>query len=101
MTTPGGLLLVLSVVVPSLGVLVGLALGARNARRVALALLPFGLVIAIGIADAQIQSGDAVVYLLGGWTPPLGVALRADGLSAVMIVIAAVAAMRRRRRSLS
>jgi hypothetical protein len=23
-----------------------------------------------------------VVYLLGGWTPPLGVALRADALSA-------------------
>ena len=30
------------------------------------------------------------VYLVGGWAPPLGVALRADGLSAVMIVATAL-----------
>jgi multicomponent Na+:H+ antiporter subunit D len=90
MTTPGGLLLVLSVLGPFLGVLVGIALGARNARRVALVLLPLGLVIAIAISDAQIRSGDAVVYLLGGWAPPLGVALRADGLSAIMLPAVAV-----------
>jgi formate hydrogenlyase subunit 3/multisubunit Na+/H+ antiporter MnhD subunit len=90
MTTSGGLLLVLSVIIPSLGVLVGLAVGARNARRVTLALLPLGLVVAIAIADAQIRSGDAVVYLLGGWPPPLGVALRADGLSATMLPAIAV-----------
>ena len=31
-----------------------------------------------------------LVYLLGGWAPPLGVALRADGLSVVMLVVTAV-----------
>jgi multicomponent Na+:H+ antiporter subunit D len=89
-TTPGALLLVLSVLVPSLGVLAGLALGGRNAQRVAVALLPLGLGVAIGIAVAQIRSGDAVVYFLGGWVPPLGVALRADRLSAIMLPAIAV-----------
>ena len=36
------------------------------------------------------QTGGPLVYLLGGWAPPLGVALRADGLSAVMMMITAV-----------
>jgi len=31
-----------------------------------------------------------VVYLLGGWSPPLGIALRADGLSAAMLLAVAV-----------
>jgi multicomponent Na+:H+ antiporter subunit D len=90
MTSPGGLLLVLAVLVPSVAVLAGLALGGRNARRVVLATLPLGLGIAIAIAGARMRSGADVVYLLGGWTPPLGVALRADSLSAVMLVAVAV-----------
>src|ERR1700675_2041959 len=90
MTTPGGLLLVLAVLVPSVGVLAGLALGGRNAQRVALATLPLGLGVAIAIADALMRSGGAVVYLLGGWAPPLGVALRADALSAIMMATTAV-----------
>jgi formate hydrogenlyase subunit 3/multisubunit Na+/H+ antiporter MnhD subunit len=31
-----------------------------------------------------------LIYLLGGWAPPLGVALRADGLSVTMMIAAAV-----------
>jgi formate hydrogenlyase subunit 3/multisubunit Na+/H+ antiporter MnhD subunit len=90
MTTPGGLLLVLAVIVPSVGVLVGLALGGRNAQRVAVIALPLGLGVATAIAAAFVRSGSAVVYLLGGWAPPLGVALRADGLSVVMLLAVAV-----------
>jgi formate hydrogenlyase subunit 3/multisubunit Na+/H+ antiporter MnhD subunit len=90
LTTPGGLLLVLAVLVPSVGVLAGLAFGGHNAERVALATLPPGLGIAIAIAGALLRSGADVVYLLGGWTPPLGVALRADALSAVMLLAVAV-----------
>ena len=30
------------------------------------------------------------IYIVGGWTPPLGIALRADGFSAVMLVTAAL-----------
>ena len=89
-TTPGGLLLVLSVLLPFLGVLIGLVLGAGNARRIALVTLVAGLGIAIGIAAAWLQSGATVVYLLGGWAPPLGIALRADGLSVVMLLAVAV-----------
>ncbi len=90
MTTPGGLLLALAVLVPFIGVLVGLVLGGRNAQRVAFVTLVLGLGIAIGIGDALLRSGDVVVYLLGGWSPPLGVALRADGLSVVMMLAVAV-----------
>ena len=89
-TTPGGLLLVLAVLVPFVGVLAGLALGGRNPQRVALVTLALGLGIAVAIADAYLRSGDAVVYLLGGWSPPLGVALRADGLSVAMLLVVAV-----------
>jgi formate hydrogenlyase subunit 3/multisubunit Na+/H+ antiporter MnhD subunit len=89
-TTPGGLLLVLAVLAPFAGVLAGIVLGKRGPQRVALATLVAGLAIVIGIANALVCSGDAVVYILGGWTPPLGVALRADGLSVVMLLAIAV-----------
>lgn len=89
-TTPAGLLLVLAVLVPFVGVLLGLVLGGRNAQRVTMATLLIGLGIAIAIADALVESGGALVYPLGGWSPPLGVALRADGLSVVMLVAVAV-----------
>jgi multicomponent Na+:H+ antiporter subunit D len=90
MTTPGGQLLVLAVLVPSVGVLAGLVLGYRNAHRIALATLPLGLGIAIAIADALLRSGGAVVYVLGDWLPPLGVRLRADALSSIMLIAVAV-----------
>ena len=89
-TSPGGLLLVLAVLVPFIGVLAGMVLGSRGAQRVAFAILAAGLAIAIAIADALVQSGDTVVYILGGWTPPLGVALRADGLAVIMLLAIAV-----------
>jgi len=89
-TPPGGLLLVLAVLVPFIGMLAGMVLGGRGAQRVAFAILAAGLAIAIAIADALVQSGDTVVYILGGWAPPLGVALRADGLAVIMLLAIAV-----------
>src|SRR5512134_7085 len=89
-TTPGGLLLVLAVLVPFVGVLAGFALGGRNAQRVATLTILAGAGIAIAIATAMARSGDALVYLLGGWAPPLGIALRADGLALVMMLAVAV-----------
>jgi len=89
-TTPGGLLLVLAVLVPFVGVLAGLVLGGRNAQRIALLTIVAGTGIALGIAVSYLNLGGAVVYLLGGWSPPLGIALRADGLSIVMLVAIAV-----------
>ena len=90
MTTPGGLLLPLSVLVPFMGVLAGFALGGRNAQRVAMVTIAAGVGLSIAVAAALLTSGSAVVYVLGGWAPPLGIALRADGLSAVMMVAVAV-----------
>jgi len=89
-TTPGGLLLVLAVLIPFAGMLTGIVSGGGDARRMTLATLAAGFAIVIAIANALAQSGDAVVYILGGWMPPLGVALRADGLSVVMLLAVAV-----------
>ncbi|HEY5805212.1 MAG TPA: proton-conducting transporter membrane subunit [Lysobacter sp.] len=90
MTTPGGLLLVLAVLVPFIAVMAGLVLGGRNAERVAMATVGLGFVIVLAIARSLLASREAVVYMLGGWAPPLGVALRADGLSVVMMLAVSV-----------
>jgi formate hydrogenlyase subunit 3/multisubunit Na+/H+ antiporter MnhD subunit len=89
-TSTGGFLLVLSLAVPMAGVLLAFVTGGRHVERVALATMLLGLVIAIAVAVVLRQTGSPLVYLLGAWRPPLGVALRADGLSAVMMVTTAV-----------
>jgi multicomponent Na+:H+ antiporter subunit D len=88
--TTRGFLLVLALVVPVAGVLLAFIAGGRQAERIALATMPLGLAIAVAIAVAVRQASAPLVYLLGGWAPPLGLALRADGLSAVIMVITAV-----------
>src|SRR4029077_199476 len=69
---------------------VALAASARYVEWIAPVIMALGFVIAGVIAVVMLQTGGPLVYLLGGWAPPLGVALRADGLSAVMMVITAV-----------
>ncbi len=90
LATPGGLLVMLAVLVPFLGVLAGLVLGTRRVRFVAFVTLAIGSAIAIAIAWTLLESGATVVYLPGGWAPPLGIALRADGLSVVMLLTVAL-----------
>ena len=87
---PGGVLLVLAIALPAIGVLLSLALGGRNAERVALAAMPAGFALALAILAAVWRSGAPMVTFLGGWAPPLGIALRADGLAAVMMVTTAL-----------
>jgi len=89
-TTTGGFLLVLSFVVPVAAALLAFVAGGRPAERIALTSMPLGLAIAIAIMVALKRAGAPLVYLLGGWAPPLGIVLRADGLSAVMMAITAV-----------
>lgn len=89
-TAPNGFLLVLAIILPVAGALTSLFFGGRYAERVALLVMPFGIAIAIAIAGGVWRSRRVLQYVIGGWNPPLGVALRADGLSAVMIVTAAV-----------
>ena len=69
-------------------------LGGRNAQRVAFLTIPPGLALVVAIAVEAVQSGGKLVYLLGGWVPPLGVALRADGLSVVMLLATALIILR-------
>ncbi|HPU16944.1 MAG TPA: proton-conducting transporter membrane subunit, partial [Polymorphobacter sp.] len=88
MTTPSGWLLVAAVLLPFVGMMVGLVAGGRHAARVAALVIIAGLGIAFATARAVLDAPQ--VYLLGGWAPPLGVALRADGLSAVMMAVVAV-----------
>jgi len=75
---------------PVVGVLLSLALGGRHAERVALILMPAGLAVAVAIAAGVWRTDNVLQYFVGGWDPPLGVAFRADGLSAAMILTAAL-----------
>ncbi|MBP6534207.1 MAG: hypothetical protein KA218_04050 [Arenimonas sp.] len=90
MTELGTLALVSAVLLPFLGVMAGLALGGRNVRTVALITILAGLAVVGNIAFAFVQSAQPLSYLLGGWAPPLGIALRADGLSVTMMLAVAV-----------
>jgi multicomponent Na+:H+ antiporter subunit D len=88
--TADGLLLVLAIILPVVGMGVALVLGGRQAERVALFVMLAGLVVAAAIAARIWYTQNTVRYFIGGWAPPLGVAFRADGLSAVMIVTSAL-----------
>jgi formate hydrogenlyase subunit 3/multisubunit Na+/H+ antiporter MnhD subunit len=88
--TFGGPLLVLAILLPVAGILLSFTLGGRFAERVTLALTPVGLLLALAIAFLVWRSGAPVVYNVAGLAPPLGIALRADGLSGVMLIAAAL-----------
>jgi formate hydrogenlyase subunit 3/multisubunit Na+/H+ antiporter MnhD subunit len=81
---------VLAIIVPVIGMLLSLVIGGRYAERIALALMPAGIGLSLAIAIEIWVTGQPLVYILGGWTPPLGIALRADGFSAVMLVTSAL-----------
>jgi multicomponent Na+:H+ antiporter subunit D len=89
-TTAGGVLLVLAIVLPVAGVLLSFAFGGRQAERVALTVAAAGVCAALAIAIGVWRSGEPLVYIIGDWSPPLGIALRADGFSAVMLVTSAL-----------
>ena len=55
MTTPGGLLLVLAVLVPFLGMLLGLALGGRRAQHLTLVTIGLGLWVAVLTAHTLLR----------------------------------------------
>ncbi len=88
--TAGGSLLALPILVPVAGVLMSFLLGGRQAERLALGLMPVQFGVALAIAMLIWRSGKPLVYTLGDYVPPLGIALRADGFSAVMLVTAAL-----------
>jgi multicomponent Na+:H+ antiporter subunit D len=90
--TAGGSLLALPILLPVVGVLLSFLVGGRRAEWIALCLMPVELAVAVAIACLVWRSGQPLVYTLAGYTPPLGIALRADGFSAVMLVTAGLIA---------
>ena len=88
-STDGGALLAAAVLLPFVGMLLGLLLGGRWVQRVAFVLMPLGLGLAAAIAASWLEASGPLVYPLGGWSPPLGIALRADGLSVAMLLAVA------------
>jgi multicomponent Na+:H+ antiporter subunit D len=80
--TMSSALVVLAIVVPVCGALAGFAASGRYAERIALVIMPFGLAIAVALMVAVPRADALLAYELGGWAPPLGITLRADGLSA-------------------
>ncbi len=87
--TYGAGLLAAAVLLPFVAMLLGLALGGRWMQRVVFTLMPLQLAVSAAIAWLWLR-GDTLVYLLGGWAPPLGIALRADGAAVAMLLAVAV-----------
>ncbi len=87
----GGGWLVAAILWPVIALLLAIAGGERFAARVGVLALPVGLAIAIAAAMGVAGAGE-LGYHVGGWAPPLGIALRADGLSAAMLLVTAVVA---------
>jgi formate hydrogenlyase subunit 3/multisubunit Na+/H+ antiporter MnhD subunit len=87
----GGSWLVAIIAWPVIALLLVVAGGERFAARVGVVALPVGLALAAAVA-LRIAGAGALVYHVGGWAPPLGIALRGDGLSAAMLLVTAVVA---------
>ncbi len=80
---------VLAIMTPATGVVLAMAFG-RAARWIAFAACAAGVMIAGGIANTLWMTQQTLRYVIGGWGPPLGIALQADGLSAIMLLVSAV-----------
>jgi formate hydrogenlyase subunit 3/multisubunit Na+/H+ antiporter MnhD subunit len=91
--TAGGAWLVAVVAWPVIALMLVVMGGERFAARVGVLTLPVGTAIAAAVALCVARAGaGGLVYHVGGWAPPLGIALRADGLSAAMLLVTAVVA---------
>ncbi len=84
------MLLVLALALPVGGLLTAFLAGGRYARGVALTTLCANGLVAAGLVAGVWQAGTALTYPVGGWAAPLGIVLRADGLSAVMVAVSAI-----------
>ncbi|MBB4003012.1 complex I subunit 5 family protein [Aurantimonas endophytica] len=89
-TTPGGFLLVLAVILPVIAILAMVAFGPRQTGRLAIITIGAGIAVALAIVAELIRTEAAVGFVVGNWQPPLGLALRADGLSAAMLAMTAL-----------
>jgi multicomponent Na+:H+ antiporter subunit D len=89
-TIDSGALLVVSIMLPVTGMLAVIVSPARRSEQVALVILAASLLTAVATAAEVLRTGAPIEYLLGNWRPPLGVTLRADGLSVTLMVMASI-----------
>jgi multicomponent Na+:H+ antiporter subunit D len=88
--TAGGALLVLAIVMPAVAIVALFVLGGRWGPRVTAIALGGQILIAFRVLYLVWAGGQPVAYVVGGFAPPLGISLRADGVSAVMMLTSAV-----------
>ncbi len=88
--TAGGSLLVLAIVMPAVALVALLGLRGRGSRLIVAAALLLQLFLALRVVMLVHASQVPLVYVVGGFHPPLGITLRADGVSALMMVVSAV-----------
>lgn len=88
--TSGGSLLVLAIALPLGASLIAFVLGGQAAARLARASLWLWLALVVAITAMVIARGEPLAYLLGGFIPPVGIALAADGLAAAMLLAAGI-----------
>lgn len=86
-------ILLICLLLPVVGVCTAFFAGGRLCRPIALAFLVGGLIVAALVLDSVWSRQSALVYASGHWMPPVGIVLRADGLSAVMLAMVALTAM--------
>jgi multicomponent Na+:H+ antiporter subunit D len=67
-----------------------LALLFRNAAHYLGAAASVGMVLIGGGLAQQVYVQGVQVHYMGGWRPPLGIVLQADGLSALMVLITSI-----------
>ncbi|TVQ57887.1 MAG: NADH-quinone oxidoreductase subunit J [Rhodobacteraceae bacterium] len=85
----GSALPALPVTLPLIGAALAFAVGGRAGAMLAL-VAHAATVLATGVLIVVVATADAPVSVaLGGWHPPLGIALRADGFAAAVLGVAA------------
>jgi multicomponent Na+:H+ antiporter subunit D len=77
----------LALALPVAGILLIALAGGRYARGIALGSLVLGGGLTAVMTAGLWSAGEPLTYLSGAWAPPLGIKLRADGLSAAMMVV--------------
>lgn len=88
--TLSGALLVLAIALPLGATLLAFVHGGQAASRLARGALWLWLALAVAIMAAVIRQGEPISYQIGGFAPPIGIALAADGLAAAMLLAAAI-----------
>lgn len=83
------LLLPLAIAAPAIASLLAFIAGPRRAPAIVASFAPIGAILALVIGGAVLRGGAAIEVHLGGWAPPLGIVLRADGFSAAMLLATA------------